>query len=187
MTNQLTKHFKRSEFTCKCGCGYDHIYLPFVQKLELIRVLANSMYAFQTHGCHYLKGIYAQINSGCRCWANNEHQWSLGFKPSQRSTHLPLYQGNRDKPWIDSGGSAPDEYLSYACDIRLYGYNAAGSKIYLGPQKILACVRHTDMWKGGVIVYRNRLHLDYRHAFGYNTYHASMVKGKKFNEFLLAA
>lgn len=34
---QLSAHFKRSEFACKCGCGANNISLELVKKLENMR------------------------------------------------------------------------------------------------------------------------------------------------------
>lgn len=46
------KHFKRSEFTCKCGCGFNHIDVRLVKILDMIRE-------------HFGKPII--ITSGVRC------------------------------------------------------------------------------------------------------------------------
>lgn len=48
----LTPHFSRSEFACKCGCGFDHISLELVSKLECLRSIIRQPII---------------INSGCRC------------------------------------------------------------------------------------------------------------------------
>ena len=37
MSEQLTKNFKRSEFACKCGCGFDDIDLKLVNIIQIIR------------------------------------------------------------------------------------------------------------------------------------------------------
>ena len=46
------KYFKRNEFTCKCGCGFNHIDLRLVKILDMIRE-------------HY--GTPVIITSGVRC------------------------------------------------------------------------------------------------------------------------
>lgn len=51
------KHFKQSEFTCKCGCGMNNIDLGLVKILDEIRE-------------HYNKPII--ITSGCRCSTHNK-------------------------------------------------------------------------------------------------------------------
>jgi zinc D-Ala-D-Ala carboxypeptidase len=51
------KHFKRSEFACRCGCGFDDIDLTLVDHLDYIRETL---------------GMPMTINSGCRCEAYNK-------------------------------------------------------------------------------------------------------------------
>lgn len=56
---QITKHFKRQEFACKCGkCGKDDIDVRLVQELETIRQFCR-------------EPIY--VNSGCRCEEHNRN------------------------------------------------------------------------------------------------------------------
>jgi len=52
----LSKHFSRSEFTCKCGCGFDTVDAELIMFLELARA-------------HFDRAI--TINSGCRCRNHN--------------------------------------------------------------------------------------------------------------------
>lgn len=53
------RHFKKSEFSCKCGCGFDNIDLKLVTLLEQIR-------------SHFRdKPLY--ITSGCRCSKHNKN------------------------------------------------------------------------------------------------------------------
>ena len=52
------KHFKKSEFACKCGCGFDNIDLKLVNILEQIRS------HFGDRPVH--------ITSGCRCANHNK-------------------------------------------------------------------------------------------------------------------
>ena len=52
----LTKHFSRSEFACRCGCGYDGISLATVMACEAVRE-------------HFKRPV--RINSGCRCEGHN--------------------------------------------------------------------------------------------------------------------
>lgn len=53
----LSKHFSRSEFACRCGCGFDTV------DSELIRILEEVREHF---------GQPVGIQSGCRCDAHNE-------------------------------------------------------------------------------------------------------------------
>lgn len=65
---QLTKHFKREEFQCSCGCGFATV------DIELIEVLED------------LRNTYAtpiKINSGCRCLL---HNMTVGGEPHSKHT-----------------------------------------------------------------------------------------------------
>jgi uncharacterized protein YcbK (DUF882 family) len=53
----LSIHFNRSEFACKCGCGFDTMDYETLQALERVRA-------------HFGKPI--TVNSGCRCPAYNK-------------------------------------------------------------------------------------------------------------------
>ena len=52
----LSEHFSRWEFACRCGCGYDDVDPFLVNKLEKIREYT---------------GKPMTINSGCRCLRHN--------------------------------------------------------------------------------------------------------------------
>ena len=52
----LSKHFSKSEFACKCGCGFDDIDPVIVARLEGIRA-------------HFNKPVV--IHCGCRCAGHN--------------------------------------------------------------------------------------------------------------------
>ena len=62
------KHFKKSEFTCKCGCGLNNINKDLVLLLDMARDEAN---------------IPFTINSATRCHSHNEK-----IKGSSTSSHL---------------------------------------------------------------------------------------------------
>lgn len=64
----LSKHFMRSEFACKCGCGFDNVNSLLVEILEDVRSHFNT---------------FVMINSGCRCIQYNR---IVGGK--QRSQHV---------------------------------------------------------------------------------------------------
>jgi len=59
----LTENFSRSEFTCKCGCGFDDISLELVNELQTFRNLL-----WITTG----KPHKIRIESGCRCVPHNK-------------------------------------------------------------------------------------------------------------------
>ncbi len=69
----LTEHFSRSEFACKCNCGADGISEELVSKLEMVRLM-------------YGKPIH--ITSGVRCEKHNSSSAVQGLKSS---THLDGY------------------------------------------------------------------------------------------------
>jgi len=64
----LTEHFSRSEFACKCKCGADNISEELVSKLEIVR----QMY-----------GNPMTITSGMRCEKANK-----AANSSETSSHL---------------------------------------------------------------------------------------------------
>lgn len=64
----LSEHFSKAEFACKCGCGFDAVSRELVDILEASR---------QKTGLPY------HINAGCRCPAHNA---AVGGKPN--SAHL---------------------------------------------------------------------------------------------------
>ena len=49
---KLSQHFFRSEFACKCGCGYDTVDALLLEALESVRLFF---------------GEPITVNSGCRC------------------------------------------------------------------------------------------------------------------------
>lgn len=53
----LSEHFYRREFACKCGCGKDDVDPKLVQLCETIRQAA---------------GVPVRVNSGCRCEKHNK-------------------------------------------------------------------------------------------------------------------
>ena len=65
----LSEHFSRKEFACKCGCGKADVSPELVKKLELFRALCG--------------GKPMHINSACRC---EKHNKASGGAP--RSQHL---------------------------------------------------------------------------------------------------
>ena len=66
----ITEHFSREEFMCRCGCGKMDIDVLLVEKLQMIR---------------HATGITMHITSGCRCEAHNASPLVKGKK---NSAHL---------------------------------------------------------------------------------------------------
>ena len=62
------KHFKQSEFTCKCGCGLNNFS-------HVLSVILDDM--------RELSGFPYKVQSGCRCISHNKKE---GGK--KRSDHL---------------------------------------------------------------------------------------------------
>ena len=61
----INAYFDRSEFACKCGCGFDTVDVALSEKLETIRALLNAP-VIVTSGCRcpeYNASIGGSINS----------------------------------------------------------------------------------------------------------------------------
>ena len=56
MKGQISRYFKRAEFACKCGCGFDAV------DAELLDVLHHARWTFMSP---------LIITSGCRCRVHN--------------------------------------------------------------------------------------------------------------------
>ena len=65
---QLSRHFKRSEFTCHCGCGFDVVDAELLHILQMMRFYFNQP---------------IKILSGARCKMHNS---LVGGKPN--SLHM---------------------------------------------------------------------------------------------------
>ena len=64
----ITKNFSKSEFACKCGCGFDEISTITVLVWQLVRDKFNQPIT---------------ITSGCRCV---QHNSKVGGKPNSQHT-----------------------------------------------------------------------------------------------------
>ncbi len=67
------RHFKKSEFACRCGCGKDNINTELVDKLDQARELA---------------GVPFVVTSGLRCEKYNEQLKAKGYKVAEDSSHM---------------------------------------------------------------------------------------------------
>jgi uncharacterized protein YcbK (DUF882 family) len=67
--NKINTNFKRSEFTCKCGCGRNTVDVRLAQLIQIIR---NEI------------GEPVNINSGYRCESYNA---SIGGAKNSQHTH----------------------------------------------------------------------------------------------------
>lgn len=57
MKNRLNKYFKRSEFSCRCGCGFNTVDVELLEVLTELREACNNPVI---------------INCGCRCPKHNK-------------------------------------------------------------------------------------------------------------------
>lgn len=87
MTN-VSKHFQRREFACKCGCGFDTVDVETLGILEAVRT-------------HF--GVPVIVNSGARCPAHNK---AVGGAPN--SQHVLARAAD-----IRVSGVAPDEVATW--------------------------------------------------------------------------
>lgn len=55
MTEKLSLYFNRSEFACKCGCGFDTVDTELLNCLDTLRTFTGKI----------------RITSGCRCPKHN--------------------------------------------------------------------------------------------------------------------
>lgn len=60
----LAPKFKRSEFACKCGCGFDTVDYELLTALTRYRNYLSTLYAGMS--------ISIVINCGCRCKNHND-------------------------------------------------------------------------------------------------------------------
>ena len=102
----ITENFKRSEFACGCGCGYDSIDERLVHRLQVIRdYIRQSMI----------------INSGCRCLSHNNN---VGGAPSSLHT-----KGQAVDFWVrDSRGIADGHAMARIA--QEFGNWSGGFKYY---------------------------------------------------------
>jgi uncharacterized protein YcbK (DUF882 family) len=55
MVDRISLHFRRAEFACKCGCGFDTVDTELLNCLETLRTFTGKI----------------KITSGCRCGSHN--------------------------------------------------------------------------------------------------------------------
>ena len=84
----LSPHFSRQEFACRCGCGIDNVSPNLVDALERMRERLNWRTAMDlgprtSDGGPRERGLV--IRSGCRCREHNASR-DVGGKPD--SAHL---------------------------------------------------------------------------------------------------
>lgn len=67
--SQISKNFKRAEFACKCGCGFDTVDAVLLRVVQDVRK-------------HFSARI--TITSGCRC---ESHNANVGGSPNSQHLH----------------------------------------------------------------------------------------------------
>ena len=96
--SQLSQHFNREEFACKCGCGFDTVDTELLEVLEAIRQ-------------HFGEGV--GINSGCRCasynldvggWPSSQHKRGRAADIVVTATTPEEVQSYIDTTWPDELG-----------------------------------------------------------------------------------
>ena len=91
---ELSKHFNRKEFACRCGCGFDTVDSMTLEALESIRQ-------------HFDKPV--TVTSGCRCLVHNK---AVGG--SERSQHTKGRAAD-----IQVKGVEPSAVADYATSLGL--------------------------------------------------------------------
>jgi uncharacterized protein YcbK (DUF882 family) len=61
---RISEHFKREEFACKCGCGFDVV--DAVTHRILVEIRSHFVDKYPE------RKVFITINSGCRCLHHNE-------------------------------------------------------------------------------------------------------------------
>ena len=69
---KLSRHFSRSEFACKCGCGFATVDAELLKTLEVVREYFDEP---------------VTINSGCRCDEHNRNERAALGLPDNNSKH----------------------------------------------------------------------------------------------------
>ena len=75
----MTPNFKKEEFTCKCGCGFNDIDLGLVNRLQVVRDIAR---------------IPIRIRSACRCTKHNADVGGAieGYHPKGKAVDWDFYE-----------------------------------------------------------------------------------------------
>lgn len=109
----LTKNFSRSEFECKCGCGFDDIDQTLVEGIQQIRdKIGVPLYCVRK-----TKAGYFPAGSGCRCRKHNSR-----VRGSRNSQHI---LGKAADIW---GMPDIDEFVKIADTIPVF--NKGGIGVY---------------------------------------------------------
>jgi len=94
-------YFKRSEFACKCGCGFDAVDVELLTCLEFIRLKFNAALI---------------INCGCRCFTHNIRVKKKSLKKAIARLLLFFKTGKKRPP--------SQHELAKAVDFKIKGVHA---------------------------------------------------------------
>lgn len=88
----MTPHFSRREFTCKCGCNTNNVDSELVSKLEQV-------YEYLSNTKDGISAIF--VNSGCRC---PRHSYSVGGSGTDAHTRgiaadIHAVKADGQTPW----------------------------------------------------------------------------------------
>lgn len=86
----LSTNLSRSEFACKCGCGFDTVDIVLVPALQFV---------VEHYGFKMKKRMHIEITSGCRCAAHNK-----AIKGSDGSWHLVSRAADFKLYWVNEYG-----------------------------------------------------------------------------------
>lgn len=94
----MSRNFNRSEFACRCGCGFDNINPELIKRLELARE-------------HF--GAPIIVSSGCRCpkrnravggALNSKHVLGIAADIAIRGIAPDVVASWFEKNWPSTGG-----------------------------------------------------------------------------------
>jgi len=139
----LSLHFSRWEFFCKCGkCKYSKDVLVHKKLLRACQTLRD------------LEGVSLTINSGARCEARNKATPGS----AKRSLHIP-----REASW---GQAGEKQMVLHAVDITF------SDPSYRTPENIVRLyVRADQQLPNGLALYHGRIHMDFRYGGRWRSVH----------------
>ena len=129
----LTKNFSKSEFECRCGCGFTIQDPTLVEKLQTLRDSLNVIYP---------EKVWIQITGPSRCPEHNEKvqkQYNPNYVPySSKSKHME----------------------GIACDFKVW--RGKGCIKQVPPSIVYGLLDCWFPDRYGIGLYHNRVHLDTR-------------------------
>lgn len=121
----LTEHFSRHEFKCKCGCGRDNISMALVERLENVFEYLKKC----ERGCKYII-----ITSGIRCPSYSVKVGGTATDAHTQAIAADFYVVG------DDGKRYPADEVAAVCE--LFGFGGIGVGLHGDPQR--TCV-HADV------------------------------------------